>query len=676
MIEYSDVQQKIQNLRKELFNLEKSYYSGQAIVSDETYDAKLRKLIALEKQYPQLVTEDSPTQKVGSSDDQNFQKIKHEIPMLSLTNAFDSDELNAFFNQNQKIKEDLDYFLEPKIDGISISIIYKDNYLFQAISRGDGVVGEELTEKVKQIPSIPLFVKDGPKNFTVRGEIFITFSDFDIIQNSDIQKSQKTSFANHRNYVSGAMRIKGSQNFANKRLSAVFYWLKIDDPEKEINKQSEIIQQLKKWNFPTHSDDVIFLSKDSQKIQNFLEFFRQYKENWDIPTDGMVLKVNDISIHEEIGATSKFPKWAIAYKFPSTVKTTKLLDIFTTVGRSGRITYLGKLAPININGTTVSSATLHNFQNIEMLDLRIGDTVQVYKSGEIIPQVIGFVPTEKHADLPLFTITTTCPSCHGPLETKNKKIQYCFNENCWEKKLAQLIHFSSREAMNIEGLSTMLLKKLLNLNIIEDAADIYSVYKHKEKILTSSIKVKDKSFNNLVNSIEKSKTQSQDKVLFALGIDYLGIRTAKLLIKTFGTFQNALSAPLEKITEIYGIGKVCADEIVKWWNCDKNKKLIQKFIDIGIIKNTPEEEKETIVESFLLNKNIVITGSFSIPRETIEDTLQNKYGATCKKSVNKHTNYLLLGENPGSKYQKAVELKIEILTEDDLLKLFESEKTN
>lgn len=661
----NNIQRQIEFLKKQLRQWEYEYYGlDKPTVSDGEYDLTLRKLIDLEKQYPQYATSDSPTKRVGGHVSKSFEKIKHEIPMLSLANAFNEEELRKFDNDVKealKTTNEVEYNLEPKIDGLSISLIYINGRLTYGLTRGDGETGENVIENIKTIKSIPLLINTKLPKIEIRGEVFLSFEEFNRI-NNEIEDDKK--FANPRNAAAGSLRNLDSSLTAKRKLQMIAYYIPNESILKtlSINKQSDVINQLKSFGFKTAKECK--RCKNIEDVVNEINRIKKYKEGLEYPIDGIVLKVNDINTYDDISRTSKFPKWAIAYKFPPEIKQTKLLDIIATVGRSGKITYVAKLEPVAIGGSIVSSATLHNGDYIVDNDIRINDVVKIFKAGEIIPKVIGPILEKRPSNTIKFKPIRNCPVCNTLLEKQIDEVdQYCTNISCPARVVQSLIHFCSKSAMNIEDLSERNLQKFYDAKIIQKISDIYLINKHKQEILQSDFKIKDKSFDNIWNHIQQSKSNSLERLIIGLGIRHVGETTAKVLAKKFRTLENLTRTSLDELLKINDIGETVGISIVDYFKNQENIKLIDelKRLNINFSFLSQVDESKIDKSSPYYQKNFVITGSFDIARHEIKKLLEIKYDAIVTDSITRNTNFLIVGESGGSKIDKANKLGITII---------------
>lgn len=655
----NEIEKKINDLKKILTKWEYEYYVlDNPTVSDEEYDLTLRQLIDLEKQYPQFITNDSPTQRVGGMASKKLNKYQHTTKMMSLSNAFSDQEIIKFDSDIQKAigqEKQITYCVEPKIDGLSMSLIYKDGSLIVGATRGDGLIGENVTNNVKTIHSIPLKISLGYE-IEIRGEVFLSKTDFKKINDEILDEDKK--FANCRNAASGSLRQLDSKITAKRKLSMFCYQI-ITKHDLNLPTQSSVIDFLTKNNFKIAPN--IKICQGINEVLTAIDFWTKIRDEIDFPIDGVVVKVNDFSQYEKIGYTSKFPKWAIAYKFPPNIKTTKLLDIIPTVGRTGRINYVAKLTPVEIDGSIITSATLHNAEYISAKDICIGDMVKVFKAGDIIPKVIGPDLQKRTNNCKTYSPPEFCPICHTKLEKISGEIdQYCLNINCPARLLLNIVHFTDRDAMNIEGLSSKILEKFWANNIVKNIVDIYYIKDKKEQILKLDLHIKEKMFTKLTIAIENSKKANLDKLIFALGIRHVGTVTARVLAQRFQNINNLANASLESLTNLNDIGPVVAQSIVDFFSIDANKKIIEKLCQIGINQNFITNKYDTTSDYY--QKKFVITGSFDIPRNEIVKILQEKYDVSFSNTITKDTDFLIANDFSSSKYKKAKELGIKIIT--------------
>ncbi len=651
---------RIKELRNKLKQWEYEYYAlNNPSVSDFEYDKTLRELIDLEKQYPEYDSPDSPSKRVGGYISSKFDKVKHEVPMLSLSNAFNEGEMRKFDDDIKKAlntSKQIEYFVEPKIDGLSISLIYEDGILKRAVTRGDGVTGEDVTVNVRTIRTVPLII-DYKKRLEVRGEVFLDKKSF-----NKINENSEKKFANARNAAAGTLRNLDSSIVAKRNLKAIIY--NIPNPEQHnLNKQSEVINFLKHHKFLTAN--VSKLCNGMDEVWKKIKWLQETREQIDYDIDGIVIKLNDIDEYDLIGYTSKFPKWAIAYKFPAEVVISKLYNIEVTVGRTGKINYIANIEPISLNSTIVSNATLHNYEYIKEKDIEIGDYVSLFKAGEIIPKIIEPI-LSKRENTVKFNKPTNCPKCHSLLVQYPEEIDlYCTNENCIGRIVESMIHFVSRQAMNIDGLSTGIIEKFYNNGIIKSFWDLYDLKSKKEKIFSLDLNIKDKSFNNLIESIEKSRSNSLERLIFALGIKHVGEVASKALAKRFKNLEVLIGVTKEELESMDDFGPKMSESIANFFKLENfqkhldqinkyqiNKLFINEFSNISV----NQENKK------YMNKTFLITGSFTKSRNQIKNILSNLYESKCVSTVSKNVDYILAGKAATqSKVDKAKDLGIPII---------------
>lgn len=655
------VKKKIENLKQLLTQWEYQYYVlNSPTVSDFEYDETLKQLIALEKQYPFLITPDSPTQRVGGKASSKLAKITHQTKMMSLANAFSFDELRKFDNNIKKEcgLSKIEYCLEPKIDGLSVSLKYENGFLKTAATRGDGLIGEDITNNARTIKTLPIRISY-EKPIEIRGEVFLTKKNFEKInaQISDIDKK----FSNCRNAASGSLRQLDPKITAKRNLSLLVYQIINDNEQDKIEQQSKIIEFLKFLKFKVAREIKVCLG--IEEVINQIQKFDSIKNNLDYPIDGIVIKVNQLSLYKALGETSKFPKWAIAYKFAPTIVVTKLKQIVATVGRTGRITYVAKLQPIELDGSIVSAATLHNAQYVVAKDIRVGDWVKVFKAGEIIPKIIGPVIEKRIEQLDKFIPFEKCPICGSKLEKIGDDVdQYCINNDCKAKSLQAIIHYVSRDCMNIEGLSIKIIEKFWDHNFLKSITDLYELKNKKMEIINANLHIKDKMFDKLIAAIENSKKQNLNNLIFALGIRHVGSVIAKKLSQIYQNMFNLMKADFEQLMMTKDVGETIAKSIVNFFANTNNLKLINKLASFGVNMNfltTINFEKDSIY----YKKCFCITGSFDIPRNEIKIRLEKKYDAVVVNSITNKVDYLIANDFTSTKYKKAVANNIKIITE-------------
>ncbi|ATI73115.1 NAD-dependent DNA ligase LigA [Mesoplasma florum] len=657
----------INDLRLKLNEWAKEYYVlDNPSVDDAEYDKTIHQLLDLENQFPELITSDSITQKVGGIVSDKFEKHTHKYPMLSLGDIFSWDEFINFNKQVAKVTgtENNEYTAELKIDGLSISLIYKDGVLQKGVTRGDGKVGENVTTNVKTIKSIPLSIPSKDE-IEIRGEVFLGKKEFAKINEERLLNGDQL-FANPRNAAAGTLRQLDSKIVAERNLDAyLYYYFNENNP---INTQFDSINQIKNLGLKINKETKI--CKTLEEVKIYIEYYTEKRNELDYEIDGIVFKLNDKKLQEEVGYTAKTPKWAIAYKFPAEVKQTKLLDIFPTVGRTGKITYNAKLEPVQIAGTTVSAASLNNAEYIMAKDLRINSIVKVKKAGDIIPEVISAIKDEKFDLLPIWEKDVQCPACNELLEKTSTEVdQFCVNFNCPAQILRSLEHFASRGAANIVGLGGQTIKKLFEEKLITNIADIFKVEEHKENIINFE-KFGEKSFENLIASIKESKNNSFEKTLFGLGIRHVGSKTALTLAQIYKNIDNLKNATYEELSSIDSVGEVLAMSIVDWFKIESNLQLINELKSFDVNFEYLGQAKNT--ESTISEKSFVITGTLSESRDYFKDIIELNNGKVIG-SVSKKTDYVLAGENAGSKLTKAEELNVKVINEEEFFAILKGE---
>ncbi|KAB8122041.1 NAD-dependent DNA ligase LigA ['Cynodon dactylon' phytoplasma] len=663
-----EIEKKIKEITDILEKANYDYYNlNKSELEDKQYDALLQELINLEKKYPQYKLPYSPTFKVGGYLNTKFEKIKHSKPMLSLENVFDLTQLKSFYDKINK-KNKSNFISELKIDGIAINIKYIKGILYQAITRGNGYFGELITNNIKTIKDIPLKINK-EINLEVRGEIFFKFDNFKKI--NEIQKKEnKILFSNPRNAAAGTLRQLDTNIIAKRNLSSFIY--SIINPPTFIKTQEDVLIFLKKMGFVVNPHYKIINS--FEELIEIINYYENLKKNLNYNIDGIVIKVNKLSLYDSIGYTSKFPKWAIAYKFNSIQGETIIKKIVFKIGRTGVITPIAELFPIIVDGSLISKVSLHNFEYIKKKDIRINDYVLIHKSGSIIPEIIKIIKEKRTNQIP-FKMINYCPFCLEKLKKKENEIDYfCLNTNCQEQKIKKIIHFVSKEAMDMNDIGNKTLEIFFKKKIIQNKYDLYNL-KNNKKELEKLPFFKQKKINNILNSIEKSKNRPFENVLFALGIKNVGLKIAKLLCKKFKNIENLKKASFQEISQIHEIGYKIAENIVNYFKNEKNIEEIELLKNEGVNFSFTEEHKLETKEknnkyTFFQNKRIVLTGTFDIvERKKIKNILE-KYDAIITKSISSKTNLLICGKKSSfNKIQKAKKLKIQIINEEHLIKI-------
>ena len=668
---------RILKLRELIHSYNTQYYIHSiSVVSDYEFDQLLKELEELEIKYPELYDANSPTKRVGGDITKTFETFPHKYPMLSLSNSYSKDDIADFDQRVKKIIDvPLTYICELKYDGVAISIIYKNGNLVKAITRGDGTQGEDVTNNVRTISSIPLVLSgDYPENLEVRGEIMYSKSVFKEL-NKNREKHGLALFSNPRNSASGTLKLQDSSIVAKRKLDCFIYAVFLDN--QRMNSLFIQYNYLAQFGFkvPSVKDKYVEQVNDVNGIMNFINYWEERKEDLPFEIDGIVIKVNEIDIQKEIGNTSKSPRWAIAYKYKAVQVSTILEDIVYQVGRTGAITPVANLKAVEISGTIVKRASVHNADQIEKLDLRINDTVFVEKGGEIIPKITGVDISKRNANSSKFVFSSKCPECESELvRDQGEAHHYCLNSNlCPPQIKGKIIHFIGRKQLNIDGIGQETIEQLYNEKLIENVADLYTL---KKQDLLPLERMAEKSAENIINGIQQSKSAPFHKVLFGLGIRYVGETVAKKLTSYFKDINQLRSSNFEELCSIDEVGDKIAESIVQYFSVDYNNKIIDLLLENGL--NMASDNSENILKSTILeNKKIVISVTFkNISRDELKKTIEINGGKN-SSSVSKSTDILVAGENMGpSKLEKAEKFKVSILNEDEFLNLISEENSN
>ena len=637
------------------------YILDNPLLTDREYDRYMQELIMLEKRYPEYKLETSPTEKVGSLVLSKFDKITHELPMLSLGNVFNYEEVRMFDEKVRKEVLNPTYVCELKIDGLAISLKYEKGNLVRGATRGDGVVGEDITNNVMTIKSVPLVLNE-KIDIEVRGEIYMSKSSFEKL-NEERKQNGETLFANPRNAAAGSVRNLDSKVTEKRDLDCFIYHLP-NPLDYGINNHNKCLEYMSKLGF--NVNDTYKICSNIEEVINFIKEYTEKRETLSYEIDGIVIKVDDINHQNILGYTVKVPKWATAYKFPAIEVETRLIDILFTVGRTGKITPNAIFEPVKVAGSTISKATLHNEDNVNNKDIRVGDKIIVRKAGDVIPEVVKSLKEKRDGSEIAFEMIKTCPICGNNIERKEEEAaHYCLNLDCPARKIENIIHFASRDAMNIEGLGENLVEDIYNEGYLKDITDIYNLEKYSDE-LSLLEGFGPKMLDNLYTSIKKSKENSLEKLLFALGIRQVGAKTAKILARKYKTIDNLINATIDELTDINDIGEIIAKSIIEYFNKEENIKLINKLKEYGV--NTKYLDNRSFDEDeFFQNKTFVLTGTlYEITRDKASNLIEDLGGKT-SNSVSKKTDYVIVGENAGSKYEKAVKLNIQILNEEEFI---------
>ncbi len=632
-------------------------------LSDFEYDRFMQELQELEEKNPDLVLPDTPTKRVGSSVVSEFKKVSHLYPMLSLGNVFNEDEIIAFDERIKKQGFNPTYVCELKIDGLGVDLIYENGVLVRGATRGDGVVGEDITSNVKTIKTIPLRLKEDV-SIEVRGEIYIDKEDL-IRINKERKMEGLELYQNCRNLAAGSARQLDSKITAKRNLKNFVYNLP-NPVDHGIYCQSDVLNYFEKLGFMVNPKRRV--CKNINEVIEFINEMTLKREELPYDIDGMVIKVDDVTMQDNLGYTARSPKWAVAYKFPAMEVTTRLKDIIFTVGRTGKITPNAILEPVKLAGSTIRRATLHNEDYVKQKDIRVGDIVAIRKAGDVIPEVVKVIKERREYPLDEFKMIDVCPFCGSKLIRKEEEANhYCPNPNCDARNIEKLIHFVSRKAMNIDGLGERIIEDFYNFGYLKKITDIYDL-KYRQEELKSLEGFGSKSINNLLDAIEESKNNSLERLLFGLGIRHFGEKSAKIIAQKFSNMDSIVKATFEQLTQIVDVGDIMAKSIIEFFNDEENLKLIEELKKRDV--NMEYHGKKTVIDEDFYNKKFVITGTISVmPRDQIKDKITELGGITTE-SVSKKTDVVIVGDQPGSKYDKAKELNIEIWNEDKLLEMF------
>ena len=677
---FSEIQEKYTKLRSEIEYHNNLYYNeDNPIISDMEYDFLIRELKELEQKYPELLEynkngENSPTEKIGGTASEKFSKVRHRVPMLSLSNTYNISEIEDFDKRVKKIilaeniennSKELEYILELKLDGLSISLIYENGMLVQAVTRGDGQVGEDVTENIREIPTIPKKLKENV-TLEVRGEIILPISSFNRI-NQEREDEGEDVFANPRNAASGTIRQLDKTIVAERGLDCYLYYL-VNAENYGIKTHLESIEYIEKLGFKTTK--IFEKYTDFKKLEEAIDKWHDERKKLDYETDGLVIKVNNFSLYEILGYTTKSPRWAIAYKFPAEQVKTKLIDVTFQVGRTGVITPVAELEAVNLSGSVVKRASLHNFDEIRRKDIKIGDNVIVEKAAEIIPQVVNVVFNDRTGEEIEIQEPANCPVCNSELAHEEGLVALkCHNPLCPEKVKRQIAYFVSRDAMNISGLGDKIVEKFIELGKIKTIVDIYSLKEYREE-LENLEKMGQKSVDNLINNIEASKNRDFSKVLYALGIPFVGKFNANLLTKNFKNIENLKNQSIENLLSVKGIGDKVAIAVNTFLNNENNWKIITNLQNVGLQFAINESDLKEIADNPIKDKNFLATGKLQkYKRNDIKDIILSK-GGNYLSAVSKNLDFLIAGEKAGSKLEKAEKLGIRVLTEEEFEREF------
>ena len=651
-----DVEKEIISLRRELERHNRLYYVEDAPeISDYEYDMLMQRLKALEAEHPELITPDSPTQKVGGAALSKFEPVQHQVPLESLTDVFSYEELFAFGERmDASLPGGHSYVVEPKIDGLSMSLEYENGVFVRGATRGDGVTGENVTENLRTVRSLPLRIENAPERLIVRGEVYMSKAVFEEL-NARRELKGEPLLANPRNAAAGSMRQLDPKVAASRKLDIICFNMQYSSDEKYLS-HTETLDAMRSMGFP------VVPYKKFNDIKDCVERIRWLGENrGDLPydMDGAVIKLDSLSQRAALGSTAKAPRWAVAFKYPPEKKESRVLDIVVQVGRTGVLTPKVIVEPVRLAGTTVSAATLHNQDNIDRLDLRIGDTVLLQKAGEIIPEVLSVNKAKRPADAVPFSMPTVCPECGSPVVRDEDGVALrCTSPECPAQRLRNIAHFASREAMDIEGLGISVCESLINSGLVKDASDLY--YLEAEPVAQLD-RMGDKSAKNLIAAIENSKQAGLARLLCAFGIRQVGQKAAKVLASYYGDLDELMAADAEALTTIPDIGGITAGFIVNWFGNPQSQDLIHKLRAAGVSFASREEKKDDRFAGL----TFVLTGTLSRFTRDEASAIIESFGGKASSSVYKKTTYVLAGENAGSKLTKAESLGIKIISEEE-----------
>lgn len=651
----TDIKKRVEELTKILNDANYNYYvKDEPTITDQEYDKYMRELEDIELEYPKYASKNSPTKRVGGEVIEKFQKVVRDKPMLSISDVFSEDEVRDFI---KKVEDEVtpEYVCEQKIDGLGVSLIYEDGKLVRGVTRGDGLVGEDITHNVRTIKSIPLQLTK-PIDIEVRGEIFMHKSTLEKLNKKRAEEG-KPKLQNVRNAAAGSIRQLDSRVAAERELDNFVYYLP-NPSDFNIKTHLEALQFMENLGFKINPHNK--LVKNIDEIIAYIEKEGDTRKSLSYEIDGIVIKVNNVDLQEKLGYTAKYPRWAVAYKFPAEEVLTKLTDIIFTVGRTGRITPNAVLEPVIVMGSTIRRATLHNEDYVNMKGLKIGDIVSIRKAGDVIPEVVEPKLKRRNGFEKEFKMITECPMCHEKIVKKDGNVDYyCVNPKCPKRNIEGIIHYVSRDALNIEGLGDEIVEELYNLGFVKNITDLYNLSDKKKQIMEFD-GYGEKNLNKIIDNIEASKSNSLERLLFGLGIKEIGNKTAKILASNFGSMDNLMNASIEELESIRDIGHVTALSVYKYLK--ENKELIEKLKSLGV--NMKYLGKNMGVNDFISGKKFVITGTIDgYGRKEIKEIIES-FNGSVSESVSKNTDIVIVGSNPGSKYQDALKLNIMIWDND------------
>ena len=660
-MEFEQAKKRAEELRPLLHYYAQKYFDDEQVISDYEYDMLMRELKQIENKYPELVTKDSPTQKIGARIKKGFEKVTHKVPLQSLQDVFSFEEVEEFDQKMQKAAEEynrpLNYVVETKIDGLSSAIEYRDGKYFKGSTRGNGIVGEDVTQNIATIKNVPKQLKE-PISITVRGEVFIGKTDFDKMNEERLMDEQE-QFANARNAAAGSLRQLDSKITSSRPLDIYVFNVQ-ESTDINFETHYESLMYLEKLGF--NVNPVKILCNNMQEVRQAIEQIGKMRDNLDFGIDGAVIKVNDLKLRELVGTTFKTPRWAVAYKYPPEKKETLLKDIICQVGRTGAITPMAILEPVYVAGSKISKTTLHNEDYIKEKDIRIGDRVIIQKAGDVIPEVVGVNTKKRDGTEKAFDMPRVCPVCGAEaIREEGEAVVHCLGVECPAKQHRSIIHFASKEAMDIDGLGEAIIGELIERKLISNIADIYNIT--FEDVL--ALKKNGKKFaQNLINAIEESKTRDLYRLINSLGIRHVGVKLAKTLTKHYKNIEKLMEASYEELRMVEDVGEITAHTIYEFFKQDQTIDLISKLKEAGV--NTEVIQEETTDERFS-GKTFVLTGTLeNYSREQASEIIE-KFGGKTSSSVSKKTDYVLAGEDAGSKLKKAQELGVTVISEEEFV---------
>jgi len=664
-----EVRKRVEELRKEIeYHNYRYYVLNDPVISDAEYDALMRELEELERRYPELITPNSPTQRVGAPPLEEFGTVEHRVPMLSLSNAFDEEEVREFDRRIKRflgVFHDIEYTAEPKIDGVAVELVYEKGVLTVGSTRGDGYRGEDVTQNIRTIKMIPLYLMDKeepvPEYLSVRGEVYMDKEDFRKL-NREREEEGEPPFANPRNAAAGSLRQLDPSVTAKRPLKVFFYGIG-EVKGREFKSQWEVLQTLPKWGLRVNP--LVALCKDIEECIDYYKRLLAERDAIPYEMDGVVIKVNNLELQRRLGEISRSPRWAVAYKFPAEEATTRVLDIVVQVGRTGVLTPVAVLEPVQVGGAVVSRATLHNLDEVRRKDVRIGDWVLVRRAGEVIPEVVKSIRERRTGQEREFQMPETCPACGSKVIRLPGEVAYrCVGLSCPAQLKARIRHFVQRRAMDIEGFGQKLIDQLVDKGLVKDVADLF--YLRKVDLLKLE-GVADKLAQKLLNSIEKSKKVPLARFIFALGIRHVGEHLAQVLAKAFKKLEAFYSLRKDDLLRISGIGPEVAESVVSFFQDEANRRVIQKMLDAGV--KVQGEEEVIRAEKPLRGKVFVFTGALeSMTREEAKRIVE-ELGGIAAPSVSRRVDYVVVGKDPGSKYEKAKALGLKIIDEEEFKRL-------